>query len=77
MTRQAGGHARVLIRSIAYPPPQAFQSLGSCLGDHVEVQRVEPAAYRVVFGDSSHLDLLYDVQQMMTQLEGVEKGAGR
>ena len=41
-----------------------------------QLVRVEPAAYRVFFEDQGHLDMLYDVQQMMAQLEGVESGAG-
>ena len=38
---------------------------------------MEPAAYRVFFEGRGHLDMLYDVQKMMAQLEGVEKGAGK
>jgi len=59
-----------------------FASLGSPLEQHVEVKRVEPAAYRVWFEGGqqqppSSLDLLYDVPAMITQLERVEAGAGR
>jgi phytoene desaturase (3,4-didehydrolycopene-forming) len=64
-----------------------FAYLGSSLEDHVQLARVEPAAYRVWFGDGygaagkdspqgCTLDLLYDVQQMVQQLEQVEAGAG-
>ncbi|KAK9823667.1 hypothetical protein WJX72_004529 [[Myrmecia] bisecta] len=55
---------------------EAFAALGSALEEHVDVQRVQPAAYRVFFGDNSRLDLLYDVQAMMQQLEAFEAGAG-
>lgn len=45
----------------------------------MELRKVAPAAYRVFFHDQkagpSWLDLLYDVQAMSAQLEGVEKGA--
>lgn len=44
--------------------------------DHVQIQRVEPAAYRVFYEGGAHLDLLYDVPGMMEQLEGIEIGAG-
>lgn len=53
---------------------KTFEALGSSLSDHVDIRRVEPAAYRVFFGDNTHLDMLYDVGKMMTQLEGVEAG---
>lgn len=54
---------------------QTFRALGSDISDHVDVRRVEPAAYRVFFGsDDTHLDLLYDVGRMMAQLETVEPG---
>ena len=55
---------------------QAFQALGSSLEEHVTIKRVEPAAYRVWFGDGTHLDLLNDHDAMAEQLEGVEPGAG-
>lgn len=56
--------------------PQAFRALGTSLEQHVEIRRVEPAAYRVWFGDGSHLDLLNNHDAMAQQLEGVEAGAG-
>ena len=40
------------------------------------LDRVGPAAYRVWFGDGTHLDLLNDEAAMAAQLEGVERGAG-
>lgn len=42
----------------------------------MQLQRVEPAAYRVFFEGGTTLDLLYDVPRMMAQLEGIEAGAG-
>lgn len=51
---------------------------GETLDDYVTLKRVEPAAYRVFFGEKegpASLDLLYDVQAMCTQLEKVEVGA--
>lgn len=64
----------------------SFKWLGSDISDHVELARVEPAAYRVWFADgyggSQHgsqgctLDLFNDVQRMVDQLEQVEPGAG-
>lgn len=67
--------------------PQVYRDtlewLGSDISTFVRLQRVEPAAYRVHFCEavgssagSSSLDLLYDVQQMVQQLEQVELGAG-
>ena len=56
---------------------QAFQALGTTLEEHVHVQRVQEAAYRVFFAeDCSSLDLLYDETAMATQLEAIEPGAG-
>ncbi|GAB4816450.1 hypothetical protein N2152v2_003496 [Parachlorella kessleri] len=55
---------------------EAFQALGSRLEEHVTIKRVEPAAYRVWFGDGTHLDLLNDHDAMAEQLERVERGAG-
>ena len=43
----------------------------------MQIQRVEPAAYRVFYDGGTHLDLLYDVPRMMEQLENMERGAGR
>lgn len=51
---------------------------GEKLEDYVELEKVDPVAYRVWFGEEEgphHLDLMYDVQRMCAQLEGVEKGA--
>eukprot|EP01023_Acetabularia_acetabulum_P048604 TRINITY_DN5143_c0_g2_i7.p1 TRINITY_DN5143_c0_g2~~TRINITY_DN5143_c0_g2_i7.p1 ORF type:complete len:201 (-),score=39.13 TRINITY_DN5143_c0_g2_i7:121-723(-) len=55
---------------------QTFELLGSKMEDHVKLQRVEPAAYRAFFGDGTHLELLYDINNMMEQLDAVEPGAG-
>lgn len=55
---------------------QAYRRLGHELSDHLDLYRVEPAAYRIFFEGKGHLDMLYDVQRMMQQLEGVEPGAG-
>ncbi|KAI8467039.1 MAG: hypothetical protein J3K34DRAFT_387134 [Monoraphidium minutum] len=49
-----------------------YSKLGTALEDHVDVRRVEPAAYR----GFTRLDLLYDVQRMAQQLEAEEPGAG-
>ena len=54
-----------------------FNWLGSDISQHVQLSRVEPAAYRVWFeGSGGTLDLLYDVQQMVQQLEQVEPNSG-
>jgi phytoene dehydrogenase-like protein len=70
-----------------------FAWLGSSITEHVQLARVEPAAYRVWFADGfdssssssssssgtqqdATLDLFYDVQRMVEQLERVEPGAG-
>lgn len=55
---------------------EAFEGLGSRLEEHVEIRRVGPQAYRVWFGDNTHLDLLNDHDAMAAQLEAVEPGAG-
>eukprot|EP01025_Chloroclados_australasicus_P000742 TRINITY_DN10281_c1_g1_i1.p1 TRINITY_DN10281_c1_g1~~TRINITY_DN10281_c1_g1_i1.p1 ORF type:complete len:560 (-),score=57.27 TRINITY_DN10281_c1_g1_i1:380-1957(-) len=55
---------------------ETFELLGTKMEDHVELQRIEPAAYRAFFGDGSHLELLYDINNMMVQLDNVEPGAG-
>ena len=62
-----------------------FEALGEQMEDHVVIKRVKPA-YCVFFhqreGEGgavsrpSSLDLSYDVQEMIQQLEQVEKGAG-
>lgn len=52
---------------------------GEDMDDYVTLKKVEPAAYRVFFGEDEgvqSLDLLYDVQKMCLQLEQVEEGAG-
>lgn len=54
---------------------EVFASLGASLEERVQLQRVEPA-YRVHFSSGSAIDLLYDTQKMMQQLEQFEKGAG-
>lgn len=63
---------------------ETFAWLGSSITEHVQLARVEPAAYRVWFADNfdsssqegASLDLFYDVQRMVEQLERVEPGAG-
>ena len=50
--------------------------MGSTLEEHVAIRKVEPAAYRVFFGDGTQLDLLNDMGAMARQLERVERGAG-
>jgi phytoene dehydrogenase-like protein len=82
---------------------KTFEWLGSRLEDHVQLQKIEPAAYRVFFADGysshsndsssssfessstgsssssssgSYLDLLYDVNAMVQQLEQLQQGAG-
>ncbi|GAQ81597.1 phytoene dehydrogenase [Klebsormidium nitens] len=81
-TIEEGGHRfdtgpSLLLMPQAYRA--AFRSMGTQLEDHVQLRRVEPAAYRVFFHDDaagpSWLDLLYDVQAMAAQLEAVEPGA--
>ncbi|BBM99205.1 phytoene desaturase (3,4-didehydrolycopene-forming) [Marchantia polymorpha subsp. ruderalis] len=57
----------------------AFTAMGEDMDDYVTLKKVEPAAYRVFFGEDEgvqSLDLLYDVQKMCLQLEQVEEGAG-
>lgn len=54
-----------------------YAALGQDMEDHVPLRRVEPAAYRVHFEKGGYLDMLYDQQQMVAQLEAVEPGAGR
>ncbi|CAM6092932.1 unnamed protein product [Calypogeia fissa] len=56
----------------------AFTAMGEKLEDYVVLEKVDPVAYRVFFGEEEgphHLDLMYDVQKMCAQLESVEKGA--
>ncbi|GAX83530.1 hypothetical protein CEUSTIGMA_g10955.t1 [Chlamydomonas eustigma] len=55
---------------------KTFRDLGEKIEDHVQIKRVEPAAYRVFFEGKGHLDMLYDVQHMTHQLELVEEGSG-
>lgn len=64
-----------------------FSALGEAMEDHIAIERVTPA-YRAFFnsGEDAYgsqtpssppsLDLSYDVQEMMLQLEAIEKGAG-
>lgn len=53
-----------------------YAALGQNMAEHVPLRRVEPAAYRVHFERGGHLDMLYDQQKMVEQLEAVEPGAG-
>ncbi|KAL2653442.1 hypothetical protein R1flu_021570 [Riccia fluitans] len=56
----------------------AFAALGEDMDDYISLKKVEPAAYRVFFGEEGgvkSLDLLYDVQKMCAQLEHEEEGA--
>lgn len=59
---------------------QAFAALGANIADHVELRRVEPAAYRVFFGGGggggSHVDMLNDASAFAEQLDAIEPGAG-
>jgi phytoene desaturase (3,4-didehydrolycopene-forming) len=88
---------------------KTFKWLGSSLEQHVQLAKIEPAAYRVFFADGysssssrgsgssgsssssgisssngssssssshSYLDLLYDVNDMVQQLEHLQQGAG-
>lgn len=71
---------------------EVFSWLGYDLAEHVQIAKVPEAAYRVFFANgategstsstktagpsSSYLDLLYDVQAMIEQLEQEEPGAG-
>lgn len=56
---------------------EAFEALGTSFEEQgIVIDRVGPAAYRVWFGDGTHLDLLNDEGAMVRQLEGVEPGAG-
>lgn len=55
---------------------EAFAALGSPIESHVEMKKIERAAYRVFFGDASSVDLLYDESAMADQLEEIETGAG-
>lgn len=55
---------------------EAFGAMGVPYSDYFEMRKVEPAAYRLFFGDSTRLDMLYDVGAMCAQLEVVEPGAG-
>lgn len=48
-----------------------FRALGHDLNDLVPLKRIEPAGYRLFYGDGSYLDLLYDVDAMVDQLEKV------
>lgn len=55
---------------------EAFEALGTSLeAQGIQLDRVQPAAYRCWFGDGSRLDLLNDEAAMAAQLEAVEPGA--
>jgi hypothetical protein len=47
---------------------QAFAALGAKMSDHVEIARVEPAAYRAHYGDGTKFDLVYDMEVMRRQV---------
>ncbi|CAE8655243.1 unnamed protein product [Polarella glacialis] len=53
---------------------ECFARAGVDMKDHLTLRRADPA-YRVVFGDNTSLDLLYDMQKMSDQLEAFEPGA--
>lgn len=55
---------------------KAFAALGAKMSDHVEIARVEPAAYRAHYGDGTKFDLVYDMEVMRRQVEEFEPGAG-
>ena len=51
-----------------------FASLGACLQERVDLQRVDPT-YRLVFDDGSALSLTSDMGSMERQLESFEPGS--
>lgn len=55
---------------------EALTAMGVDMHEVLPIERVDPAAYRVFFGDNSHLDILNDMTAMQDQLEAVESGAG-
>ena len=55
---------------------KTFELLGSRLDDQVQVTKIEPAGYRVHFGDGTDADMFYDLKTMKEQLERMEPGAG-
>lgn len=55
---------------------QTFKALGCHMDDHVTLKRVDPA-YRVFFHDNTSIDIMYDVQKMVQQLEAMDPGSGK
>jgi phytoene desaturase len=53
-----------------------FASLGASMREMLDLQRVDPT-YRLVFDDSSRLDLSSDMVSMYDQLEAIEQGSFR
>lgn len=53
---------------------QAFQNLGECLKDHLELQRVDPT-YHIHFSEGTDLVLTSDLNAMCKQLEAIEAGS--
>eukprot|EP00884_Botryococcus_braunii_P007059 jgi/Botrbrau1/16354/Bobra.178_1s0007.1 len=54
---------------------ETFKAIGCHMDDHVTLKRVDPA-YRVFFQDNGFIDITYDVQSMVQQLQAMEPGAG-
>ncbi|KAL4534773.1 hypothetical protein Ndes2437A_g05531 [Nannochloris sp. 'desiccata'] len=57
---------------------ETFKALGTPMASVVDIRRIEPAAYRVFFPSSPgySIDLLNNPDDMATQLEELEPGAG-
>ncbi|MCP4541046.1 MAG: phytoene desaturase [Chloroflexi bacterium] len=53
---------------------QAFDELGECMEDHLDLRRVDPS-YRIHFDDGSNLALTSDLGVMQTQMEAIEPGS--
>ncbi len=53
-----------------------FRSLGTSMGEQLDLQRVEPT-YRLVFDDGSQLALTSDMASMRDQLETIQPGSFR
>jgi len=51
----------------------AYKRLGSDVEKELKLKRVDPA-YRVVFGDNTHIDVCYDPLKMTEQMEKFEPG---
>lgn len=51
-----------------------FGRLGACLGEMLDLQRVDPN-YHLVFDDGSQLALTADLNRMRLQLEAIEPGS--